>query len=82
MNLAAAPFVEHFVETICPVDAHHTYHRQEDAHPDTGRPLQLEGIEVFHAHPRVTRFDKSEGINGGGGLQQYREVSMAAPHER
>ena len=34
------------VETVSPVDTHQTDHRQEDAHADTCRALDVEGIEV------------------------------------
>ena len=34
--LTATSFVEYFIETIRPVDTHHTDHREEDADTDTG----------------------------------------------
>ena len=34
------------VETVSPVDTHQTNHRQEDAHTETCRALDVEGVEV------------------------------------
>ena len=34
---ACALVAKYFVETVCPVDTHHTDHREEDADTYTGR---------------------------------------------
>ena len=46
MELAAAVFLTtiYLVETVTPVDTHHTNHRQEDTNTDTGRTFQIKRI--------------------------------------
>ena len=51
------------VETVCPVDAEQTYHRQEDSYSCTHRPLHVEGIELLHRLPCVSSLGKDQTVN-------------------
>ena len=55
---ACALVAKYFVETVCPVDTHHTDHREEDADTYTGRTFQVERIEVLHIMPCITGFQE------------------------
>ena len=61
MELAAAVLLgtEYLVETVGPVDTHHTNHRQEDADTDTGRTFQIKRVELVYVVPGVTGFNES-----------------------
>ena len=69
MELAAAlrgpPLMIDLVETVGPVDTHQTHHRQEDAHTDTCRALDVEGVEVLGLVPGITALEESESVDGG-----------------
>ena len=50
---------KYFVETVTPVNTHHTNHRKEDTNTDTGRTFQLEWIEFLDIMPCVTCFKET-----------------------
>ena len=68
----------YLVETVGPVDTHHTHHGEEDADTHAGRTLDVEWLEVLDVLPRVTAFEGCEAVDGGGGLEQEREVKLDA----
>ena len=47
MTTTGTAATEYFIETVSPVDTHHTNHRQEDTYTDTGLNLLIS----FHALP-------------------------------
>ena len=55
-----ASSVDRVVETVAPVDTEQTDHRKEDSGADTGRPLDLERIEVLYVRPAVTALEECE----------------------
>ena len=65
MEVGAALFAVGAVETVGPVDTHHTHHGEEDADAGAGRAFHLEWVEIFDRGPCVTAFDESEGIDCG-----------------
>ena len=65
MEVAAALLAEYGVETVSPVDTHHTYHGEEDADTGAGGALEVEGREVLHAGPGVTPFGEYQSVDGG-----------------
>ena len=76
VEMAAAAAPEHLVESVAPVDAHQSDHRQEDAYSGSGRPLEIERREVLDIGPGVACLKECKAINRGGGLQHEREVEL------
>ena len=64
------------IETITPVNTHHTNHGQEDAGTHTCRTLDVERVEVLDMGPGVTTLDEQDGIDGGALRQHQREVQL------
>ena len=73
MELAAADFlpVDILLETVSPVNAQETHHRQEDTHAHAGGTLHVEGVEVLNICPGITAFEEGEGVDAGGGLHHH-----------
>ena len=59
VEVASAFLSKHFVETVCPVDTHHTDHRQIDAHTGSGGTLEVERRHVLHVGPCVSAFKEA-----------------------
>ena len=78
VEVAATLGAEYLVETVSPVDTHHTDHRQIDAHTGAGRTLEVERREFFDVGPRITAFDKRKTVDCGARLQHEREVELHA----
>ena len=54
MTTTGTAATEYFIETVSPVDTHHTNHRKEDTYTDTGRTFKSNGLNLlisFHALP-------------------------------
>ena len=64
------------VEAISPVNAQKTDHRQEYPHANAGRPLDLEGIEVFDVRPAVSAFQEPENEDSRLRLQNHRIAQL------
>ena len=64
VELAAADFlpVDILLETVSPVNAQETHHRQEDTHAHAGGTLHVEGVEVLNICPGITAFEEGEGM--------------------
>ena len=73
---ACALVAKYFVETVCPVDTHHTDHRQIDAHTGSGGTLEVERRHVLHVGPCVSAFKEGETVDCGAWLQHEREVEL------
>ena len=56
MTTTGTAATEYFIETVSPVDTHHTNHRKEDTYTDTGRTFQVERIEFIDIVPCITGF--------------------------
>ena len=65
VEIAATLLAEDLVETITPVNTHHTDHGQEDACTDTCRTLDVKRVEVTNMGPCITALDKDERVDGG-----------------
>ena len=59
-----ASSVGRVVETVAPVYTEHTDHAQEYPDAHTGRPLDLERIEVPDVSPAVAGLEESEHEDG------------------
>ena len=70
MELAAA--VLGVVETVAPVHAQESDHREEDTDADTGTALDLERVELADVRPAVTALEEAEDIDGGLRLEDHR----------
>ena len=68
----------HLVETVCPVDTHHTNHRQIDTHSGSCRALDVERSELFNRSPCISTFEESNSIDSGSRLKHEREVKLKA----
>ena len=49
------------IEAIAPVYTEKTDHRKVYPHADSGRPLDLERIEITDVRPSITAFEEYEG---------------------
>ena len=78
VEVRAALLSIYFVETVGPVDTHHTYHREEDAHTHACRTLDVEWLEFLDIRPCVTAFEEGQTIDGGCRLEQEGEVELDA----
>ena len=64
VELAATLCTKYLVETISPVDTHHTHHWEEDTNTKTSRTLHVKWIELACLCPCVTSLYESKTING------------------
>ena len=55
--------VYRIVKSPSPVDSKETDHWQEDSHTHTGRPLDLERIEIPDVSPTVTSLEEKQCID-------------------
>ena len=76
MEVAAAFLAEYLVETVGPVDTHHSDHWEEDADAGAGRALEVKWREVFNRGPGITAFGEYQTVDSGGGLQHEGEVQL------
>ena len=76
VDLTSAAGSPYLVETVGPVDTKEAEHREIDPGSDAGASLKVEGGEIFHVIPCVARLGECYGIDGGGGLEQEREVEL------
>ena len=65
MELTSAFLTEYLIETVSPVDTHKTYHRQENAHAQTGAALHVERIKSLGIVPRITGLYEPEPVDSG-----------------
>ena len=68
VEVRATLFAVYFVETVSPVDTHHTYHREEDADTDTCGTFDVKRLELLDVAPCVTSFKECQTVDGSGGL--------------
>ena len=64
VELAATLCTKYLVETISPVDTHHTHHWEEDTNTKTSRTLHVKWIELACLCPCITSLYESKTING------------------
>ena len=64
--------VYRIVESPSPVNSEKSDHRQEDSHTHTGRPLDLERIEIPDVRPAVTSLKEEQCIDCGLRLKDNR----------
>ena len=76
MEVTATLLAIDLVETIAPVNTHHTDHRQIDTGSHTGRALDVKRVEVLDMSPGITTLDKHERIDGGTLGEHQREVQL------
>jgi len=76
VELASSLAAEYGVETVGPVDTHHTHHRQIDAQTGTGAAFELERREIAHRSPGIAALCKHQSVDCGGGLKHEREVQL------
>ena len=65
MEVTAATFAKHLIETISPVYTHHTYHRQIYAKTHTGTALEIERSEALDIGPCITALHKCQSVDSG-----------------
>jgi hypothetical protein len=63
VELASALCSVNLVESVSPVDTHHTNHWQEDAHTYAGRTLHVEWVELVYCCPSVTALGKGKAVD-------------------
>ena len=68
--------VHRIVESPSPVNSKQTDHREEDSLTHTGRPLDLERIEIPDVRPAVTSFQEEQRIDSRLRLQDDRITEL------
>ena len=64
--------IDRVVKSPSPVNSKESDHREEHPHADSGRPLDLERIEIPDVRPAVTAFEEEERVNRGLRLKHDR----------
>ncbi len=76
VEVRASALTEHGIETVGPVDTHHTHHRKEDTNTGTGATLEAERIHVLDCCPCVTALQEGKTVDGGLSLEQVGEMKL------
>ena len=76
VRAAVALRSEHLVETVCPVETHEAYHREEHAHTYSGRAFHVEGVELLYVVPCVAAFGKGQGVDVCGAFEHERVAQL------
>ena len=74
MELALS--VHRIVKSPSPVHTEESDHRQEYPHAHTGRPLDLERIEISDVGPAVTCLQEAQHIDGRLRLEHHRITQL------